>query len=63
MLHGLQHEARYADLMQGQGDTQSSDAPTGNQNRSTIHKCESISAVDSVDDYATFSTSFTSPGC
>jgi hypothetical protein len=49
--------------MQGQGDTQSSDAPTGNQNRSTIHKCESISAVDSVDDYANFSTSFTSPSC
>ena len=37
--HGFQHEARHADLMQGQSDTQSSNAAPGNEDRSMIHGC------------------------
>ena len=35
--HGFQHETRHPDLMQGQCDTQSSNAAPGNEDRSTIH--------------------------
>jgi hypothetical protein len=37
VAHGLQHETRHTDLMQGQSDTQSSNAAPGNEDRSTIH--------------------------
>ena len=35
--HRFQHETRHIDLMQGQCDTQSSNAAPGNEDRSTIH--------------------------
>src|SRR5688572_19524778 len=38
MPHRFQHDAWDPDLMQGQGDTQSSDAAPGNEDRSTIHR-------------------------
>ena len=37
VAHGFQHETRHIDLMQGQCDTQSSNAAPGNEDRSTIH--------------------------
>ena len=36
---GLEYEAGHTDLMQGQCDTQSSNAAPGNEDRSTIHGC------------------------
>ena len=44
MPHRFQHETRHADLMQRQRDTQTSNAPTGNEDRSTIHGPPRISA-------------------
>ena len=35
--HGLEDDARHADLVQGEGDTESSDAAAGNEDGQSIH--------------------------
>jgi hypothetical protein len=45
MPHRFQYDARHPNLMQGQRDTQSSDAAPGNEDRSTIHQPARISAL------------------
>ncbi|MNC84867.1 hypothetical protein D3C83_04350 [compost metagenome] len=37
--YGFEHDARDADLMQRQGDSQSADAAAGHEDRSICHEC------------------------
>ena len=43
VLNRFQHHTGHTDLMEGEGDTQSSDAAPGNEDRSTIHESSRIS--------------------